>query len=304
MKNYFQKNKYLYPVLSLLLFIAYLGAFFCDISMQTPITSNTNEIKAYITFYDGDVHHANANYALSKAINKKFDILVSYKKQHIDPSFFKANHHILKQPRGSGYWLWKPYFILKTLESLPDGSIVMYNDAGLSFTGDIDNYIKQMNAAKKDLVFFKEGHINKPYIKKETYKLMSVDEKLSNEIQIDASSLIVRKSEQSIKYIKKWLDLCTDERLLTDKNFSNIPEDNDFKDHRHDQAILTLLYYTEPHDVLILQKNKQDGFFHHRRRNIKGFSLEILHMRKKLTITLNAFITSVKSKFISTLLSK
>lgn len=298
MKNCFQKNKYFYLTIpSLFLVIPFFQIYFTDISIQQPITSKTDELKAYITFSNGLVHDANANYALSKAINKKFDIFISYKKKHIDKTFFHDHQKILSQPRGAGYWLWKPYFILRTLESLPEGSIVMYNDAGLSFTGDIDMYIQKMNESKKDLIFFMNFHTNKRYIKKETYKFMNVDEKLANQIQLDGSSIIIRKSAQSIKYIKKWLDLCSDERLLTDKRFSNIPEDKDFRDHRHDQAILTLLYYSEPHDVLILPRSKKDGFFHHRRRNFQDFPLTILHIKKDLTITINAILASIKSKF-------
>lgn len=298
MKNYFLKNRFVF-LLALALQISsfFFYIYFTDISMVSPTESKTNDLKVYLTFSNGEAHHANANYALTKAINKKFDILISYKQQHIDQKFFEENKHILNQKRGSGYWLWKPYFILKTLESLPEGSIIMYNDAGLSFSGDIDHFIQQINTSKKDLVFFNNFHINRGYVKKETYKFMKADETLCNKTQLDASSIIIRKSPQSVEFIKKWLKLCKDERLLTDKKFSDEPEDKDFIDHRHDQAILTLLYYTEPHNVLILTKKQQDLFFHHRRRNIQDCSLSIRQIKKNLMITINAFWASVKSNF-------
>ncbi len=297
--TFLKKNKFIFlSALALLISVFYIFILSTDISIVTPIKSKTNDLKAYITFSHGDAYDANANYALTKAINKKFDILISYKLKHIDQAFFAANKHILNQKRGSGYWLWKPYFILKTLESLPEGSIVMYNDAGLSFTGDIDKYIEKMTDSKKDLVFFFNFHTNRKYIKKETYKIMDMNEKYRDDLQLDARSIIIKKSPQSMKYIKQWLDLCTNERLLTDKKFSTEPEFEDFIDHRHDQAILTLLHYKDPTVVLVLHTKKNDGYFHHRRRNIKDFSLALVHIRKNVTLSINHHIHEFKNKFI------
>ena len=53
------------------------------------------------------------------AIHKgKVDEVVSYSPQDIDTLFHDKNSSILKQKRGNGYWLWKPYFIERTLEGL------------------------------------------------------------------------------------------------------------------------------------------------------------------------------------------
>jgi hypothetical protein len=47
-----------------------------------------------------------------------FDRVLSFGPTDIDDEFASKNQHILEQPRGSGYWLWKPYFICRALASL------------------------------------------------------------------------------------------------------------------------------------------------------------------------------------------
>ena len=39
----------------------------------------------------------------------------------------KLNYNV----RGFGYWCWKPYIILKSLEKIKDGDILVYADTGL-----------------------------------------------------------------------------------------------------------------------------------------------------------------------------
>ncbi|MEG0298008.1 MAG: hypothetical protein RR488_01515 [Aurantimicrobium sp.] len=39
-----------------------------------------------------------------------------------DNFWFENAEFIKSNPKGYGFWLWKPYIILKTLESIPDGS--------------------------------------------------------------------------------------------------------------------------------------------------------------------------------------
>ena len=40
-----------------------------------------------------------------------FDYKHVFNTQDIDNEFYQKNIEILKQPKGAGYWLWKPYFI-------------------------------------------------------------------------------------------------------------------------------------------------------------------------------------------------
>ena len=80
---------------------------------------------------------SNEKYQRQLKLNKKsalevgkVDIHYSYGPNDIDPDFQKKNKDILSRKRGNGYWLWKSYFINKTLiEKLNEGDYLIYTDA-------------------------------------------------------------------------------------------------------------------------------------------------------------------------------
>src|SRR3546814_3032631 len=43
---------------------------------------------------------------------------------------------IRRQRRGFGYWLWKPFIIADAMDSVPDGTILMYTDAAVVYQAD------------------------------------------------------------------------------------------------------------------------------------------------------------------------
>ncbi len=255
---------------SLCLFL--VGKYFLlknDISLEQPVTSTAPSQNWLISFGDGGVYEANQNFLTYITLNKGFDAVINYKKRHIDRAFYEQHKKILDQKRGSGYWLWKPYFILKTLTKIEEGDFLFYMDSGVIFLGKPETYIKKLNSAKKDILLF-DNCPNRFYVKKDVYVIMNMDEKYRDETHIDAGlGIIIRNTKESRKFISEWLTYCTDERLITD-----IPsihgEFPDFKDHRHDQAILSMLYHKHPSEILLIGDDKDRGadFIHHRRREL------------------------------------
>ncbi len=64
----------------------------------------------------------------------KVDYFYAYGPKDIDIEFKLSNNDILSRNRGNGYWLWKPYFILKTLkEKLREGDYLIYTDATILY---------------------------------------------------------------------------------------------------------------------------------------------------------------------------
>jgi hypothetical protein len=92
------------------------------------------------------------------------------------------------------------------------------------------------------------------YTKGDVFKALSciTDEKVIHTAQLDASHSIWKKNENSLNFVKLWLELCCDKQLLTDEP-SVEPNLGGFKDHRHDQSIWSLLckkYNIEPHRLI------------------------------------------------------
>ena len=62
----------------------------------------------------------------------KVEKFIRYTREWLETTdFYFKNRYILDNPRGNGFFIWKPYIILKTMESLDEGDIVMYSDAAV-----------------------------------------------------------------------------------------------------------------------------------------------------------------------------
>jgi hypothetical protein len=169
-------------------------------------------------------------------------------------SFYKNNQQILSQPRGIGYWCWKPYIILETMKSLSDGDIVIYSDCGIEVIENLDPLIRICSEKQPVLLFANGNFENATWAKRDCFVLMNCDtKKYSQGLQVDAAFALFRKSEIAIQFLEEWQKYCLDERVVGDlpntcgkKNYWG------FQQHRWDQSVLSLLaikYGIELHRV-------------------------------------------------------
>lgn len=172
-------------------------------------------------------------------INKVF----SFTENDIDKQFIKKNYKILSSPRGSGYWLWKPYLILKTLLESEKNSIIIYCDSGAYPISNLD--ILSNYADENNFVLFKNHEkINKVWTKYDCFYLMGcLSEKYTNSEQANAAFQIYKNNDISKDFVNEYLKYCENINILTD--LPNIHGNNfsEFIDHRHDQSVLTNLIY-------------------------------------------------------------
>ena len=193
-----------------------------------------------------------------------FDKVFEYGMSDIDSDFYKKNKHILEQPRGAGYWLWKPYFVLKTLKESSEGDRVFYCDAGCSFVGSFKEYFFDfLDKDDKGIILFKGAHPQSAYTKMDCFYYMGcwMEDKYLQANQLTATFQLVRKTDFSLSFFEEYVRHCEDERILTDKpnecGMNNLP---DFIDHRHDQSILTNL--KEKYEITCYEDPSHWGDFH------------------------------------------
>ena len=89
------------------------------------------------------------------------DNVIMYSPDDIDGEFFLRNKAILTEKRGFGYWLWKPYFIRKTMNMVKEGDFIIYSDAGSAYINDIGLLIDVMRRDKTDVMCFCINQIEK-----------------------------------------------------------------------------------------------------------------------------------------------
>ena len=174
----------------------------------------------------------------------KVDEFYGYGPEDIDPEFREKNKDILSRKRGNGYWLWKPYFILKTLkEHLNYGDFLFYSDACIILKDDIRILIKFLNEKNSDMWLLRSVHEEREYAKRDAFILMGADNAFyTNTRSYQASIQIYRKTEIIERFLEDLLYYSQDKRIITDDpntlGLSNYPE---FIDNRHDQTILSIL---------------------------------------------------------------
>ena len=197
------------------------------------------------------ISYANDLYQKQLKVNKKSAIEVgevdeyySYGPDDIDPVFREKNKDILNRKRGNGYWLWKPYFINKTMiEKLNYGDYLIYSDSGLLFMNSSHLLVNFLEEQKAKMWTHKLKVQEKLYTKRDAFILMDADTPYyTDTYQYAAGYMIYKKTKFSIKFIQEWLYYCQDSRIITDDP-NTMGKDNyhQFRENRHDQTILSLL---------------------------------------------------------------
>lgn len=178
--------------------------------------------------------------AIEAGINK----IYSYDFEDIIYSeFFKRNESILSQPKGLGYWLWKPYIILEASKKINEDDIVFYSDCGINIIKHLQPLIDICNNEADIMLFANSNYTNRIWTKRDCFILMDCDEeKYWNGVHCDAAFMLFRKTSHSIQFLEEWLLFGRNENIITDiPNIcgeENLPE---FVDHRRDQSIISLL---------------------------------------------------------------
>jgi hypothetical protein len=199
-----------------------------------------------VTFADNRMTRAQeecVNWAMKWGV---YGNIFKYTPDHIDNSFYSKNYDILKQEKGAGYWLWKPYFINAALHSCKPGDILVYMDAGCHFTADVRNIISAMD---EDMFFFSNGFRQVEWCKGDVLEMIhgpawASNPRIVEAKQVQASVIYFKCNENTGRFVSEWLQVCQFKKMIDDtpSNETNYPT---FAEHRHDQAVLTSLQIRE-----------------------------------------------------------
>jgi hypothetical protein len=201
----------------------------------------------------------------------------------------EENPEIMRLPRGAGYWMWKPYILLDAMDSVAEGTIIVYTDAGLRYIGNPSPIVGL--AETRDVVLFRNPArgLQRNWTKRDCFVLMQADtpEHWDAE-QVDASIQIYRAGAKARSFLMELQNAMRDPRVLCDgPNTCGLANFEGFRDHRHDQSVLTILATKHrveifPSPKVIVRKRPAEGadtsprigrhrrqkiFEHHRRRN-------------------------------------
>jgi hypothetical protein len=216
--------------------------------------------KLKLVTYATDAFRATAQGFVASAKRSGCDDAVAFGPQDIETTpFYAAHSKILKQPRGAGYWLWKPYFIQKALQQAAPDEVILYCDAGRSPYYWMTRRPRRLEALTRAndhgfLLGPSTPHLGdlRRWTKRDCLILMGADckEMLDRPIGVATWSLW-RPTPRAFAFLDRWLGFCCDPRCLTDMpNVLGAPDHAGFRDHRHDQSILTILAHLENAPIL------------------------------------------------------
>ena len=173
-----------------------------------------------------------------------FEFATVHDMDSLSKKFRYTHSAILRQERGCGFWLWKPYIILKTLiESMSDNDLLMYQDAGAHIIRDAGPLLKLSQDLEPGIIVFHTRFLEKIFAKRDSFILMGMDDlRVYESYQRLASFVMLRKNCQSLQFVMEWLAYAMDPRILTDiDNEMGKPNLPAFRENRHDQTVLSLL---------------------------------------------------------------
>jgi len=223
---------------------------------------NKNKKIILVAFGSNNLNKSIKRFQFQAEQSKFYDQIKIFKENDFDQ---KMNNFILKitkeKKRGFGYWIWKPYFVLKVLEESNFGDIVNYVDIGCHIIGEnkkrFNDYLNILNDENVWLLPFqyKEDYkiLNNKYHypRLEEYKFTKSDlfeyydclnnKEIINTPQFWAGSFFIKKTENSLYFMKQWLDIFFKRFDLVDDTDSKKENHKDFIENRHDQSVFSIL---------------------------------------------------------------
>jgi hypothetical protein len=164
---------------------------------------------------------------------------------------FWAKHgaFIETHSRGYGYWMWKPYLILRRLHQIPEGDILVYADAGCSINSGgkarFNDYIDMLNTTESGVLAFHLEHKERLFTKRKVYDSFRMSPETDESLQCLATILLLKKNANSVNLLTVWNEIVQKYDLINDNVSSN--EHPGFVENRHDQSVWSMLLKRYPH---------------------------------------------------------
>jgi hypothetical protein len=233
-----------------------------NINLETKIIKN----KTIFTSFGNQSYYKSLNRIRNEAESFNiFDNIVIYNDENLKndfPEFWSTHENFINNnSRGYGYWIWKSFLVLKTLESMNENDILVYADAGCELNNNGINQLKEyfeiVNNSNYGILSFELIYPEKEWTKMDLFNelCMNTYEHL-NSIQLMATSFILKKCDHTMKLVNEWYKYSSIYHLIDDSE-SNLKNDDMFCEHRHDQSIFSLIRKKYGTEIMV---NEVDGY--------------------------------------------
>jgi hypothetical protein len=165
------------------------------------------------------------------------------------PGLDDHSDFIKENKRGYGYWIWKPLVILDVMKKANVNDIIVFADAGCEISNKngrdkiYNKYITDVTTHAPHRLGFVINYREANWTKADLFNFLDLkDIKYTETNQIIAGIQILVNTEENKILMEKWLEIMTCNNYhFVDDSPSLTENDLYFKEHRHDQSVLSLL---------------------------------------------------------------
>jgi hypothetical protein len=188
---------------------------------------------------------------------KMFDSALAFDERELAaryPEFWNENEHFMKQnPKGFGFWIWKPYIILQTIKNLEPGWGVAYLDAGCILNPN-SNSLARLETYKEHALTHsvwatelkskdQDDFSNSAWCKSDALTYLEANETISRMNQVQGGICMFSNDEKALKLLESWhAASIADGHHYLDDSVSKTKNAANFIEHRHDQALFSVLF--------------------------------------------------------------
>lgn len=176
----------------------------------------------------------------------RFATVAAVDERFLGPDYWRVHGATVRQhPRGFGLFTWKPHVLRRRLAELPAGDLLVYCDAGCSVNREgrdrLDDYLAlAAGHASGTLAFALAGRVGEWTKRAALVAAAADDEAMRRREMLLAGILVLCAGPAALDLVREWERRMADVRIVDD---SPAPggEHPEFRAHRHDQSIFTLL---------------------------------------------------------------
>jgi hypothetical protein len=284
--------------------------------MNTFSLGSDTHSATLITFADSRLDHSLRRVGRQAQKLEIFSRILVWNESDLSEEFRTKNADRLKPGvRGFGYWIWKPQVILQGLDACQLGDFLVYVDAGCHLNHHgvprLKDYFTIVKTSSTGILAFELKHDGVVVHKEESWNKadtlhhfrMDATESVTSTAQIEATVIIIQKRGSTDLFFREWLDVMESYPNLLDDSASKRQNSAEFIEHRHDQAIFSLLAKREGVSLLPFSENfPQRKTFLARKpawSDLKRFPIQTRRDKVKfLTGILSDFLNGLKFVFL------
>lgn len=222
-----------------------------------------------VSFADGAFARRGPVFRAQAEATGFFDTVAVHDLQTL-PAGFRACHgaYLRRTPRGFGYWIWKPVVILEALERAGPQDVVVYLDAGFTLNpGGGRRFAEYLEITRDSAAgmlsfqnVFTEAHWTKVDL---AHRLgLGAGHLHMKTSQLGSGFVMLRPTPGNRDLVRTWAAVAVEDGYrFSDDSPSRRPEHPEFREHRHDQSIASLLRKSHGTAVTHYEVQAYDGRF-------------------------------------------